>query len=327
MRVPHNKLSFNEVKDRVKSKFGDNVEILDFINSKNIVCKSNVCGHIYTKSLQNLMKGRDLCPDCERKDRSFLHLNLNDFYCKYKEFAEKYEVVGKWITSQDITTLKCRSCLRKWNVRPYNVAIGKSGCPYCGDYTKTNIDTLYMREKLKDTDFRLLSSCSKNSDYIKILHNKCGLIFTKKVNIFLKHPICPDCRIKSYGEEKVFDTLVKYNIKFKRECAFSDLRGLGGGYLRYDFGIYLNDKLKFFIEYDGIQHSEECHGNYFKDDFKKRQTHDRIKDKYCEDNGYILLRIPHNKRRTVEKVVINFLIKHKLIPSQACREISGRCND
>ena len=57
------------------------------------------------------------------------------------------------------------------------------------------------------------------------------------------------------------------------------------------------------------------------------EVKDRVKNKYCEDNGCILLRIPHNKRRTVEKVVTNFLIEHKLIPSQARREISGRCND
>ena len=64
------------------------------------------------------------------------------------------------------------------------------------------------------------------------------------------------------------------------------------------------------VKGDGLtrSHCKECHGNYFKDDFKKRQMHDRIKDKYCEDNGYILLRIPNINITINIKKELGFLI-------------------
>ena len=53
----------------------------------------------------------------------------------------------------------------------------------------------------------------------------------------------------------------------------------------------------------------------------------KIKNEYAKKNNLILLRIPYGKRRTVDKIIINFLNEHKLIPSQASQETARRCND
>lgn len=312
-RIAPNKLSIEEIENRILKKFGDNIEIINIVDSKNITIKSNVCGHKYTKSLQNILKGKPMCKECAMKDRSKLHLSKNDFYIKYASFKKAYDIVGDWKTSQDKTTLKCKNCNRSWNAIPYLVAIGKSGCPYCSEYTKASIDTLYVREKLKNTGFELLSECDSGKDEIELLHIECGNIFKRRAGYFIHKLSCPECKSKSIGEEQVIRVLKKYNIKFKRECVFKDLRGLGGGYLRYDFGIYSNNELKYFIEYDGIQHSGKCDYKYFKNSFEKIKKHDEIKNQYCKDNNYILLRISHKNRRTIEKIVVQFLKEHMLI--------------
>lgn len=61
--------------------------------------------------------------------------------------------------------------------------------------------------------------------------------------------------------------------------------------MRYDF--YLPD-YNTLIEYDGIQHFKNV--PYFDkggESLKSRKARDAIKNKYAEDNGYNLLRIPY----------------------------------
>lgn len=316
-RIPHNKLKVEDIRKRIIDKFDNKLEIISIIDSKNIRLKSNVCGHEFSKSLQNVLKGKPICRDCAMRDRSKLHLTKEEFCRKYPEFNDNYKIVGYWINSQEKTMIECRKCCSQFNIRPYNVATHSSGCTKCGSYTKTKLDTLALRLKLEDTEFELLGECNSGNDIALFKHKTCGKEFYRKAGYFANKQACPDCRVKSSGEDKILKVLKEYNVPFKRECAFSDLRGTGGGYLRYDFGIYVEGKLTHFIEYDGKQHSEECNYNFFKDSFEKIQTHDRIKNEYCKDNNYILLRISHRKRRTVDKVVIEFLKEHKLIPSQA----------
>ena len=54
--------------------------------------------------------------------------------------------------------------------------------------------------------------------------------------------------------KEVWEKLLKENnILFKREYTFPDLFGIGGGKLRFDFGILDNrGNLLYLIEYDGV---------------------------------------------------------------------------
>ena len=82
---------------------------------------------------------------------------------------------------------------------------------------------------------------------------------------------------------------------------FEELRGIGGGILRYDFAIFKNDELRCLIEYDGEQHFSEA-GTYF-NERGQVQIHDGMKDKYALTNNIPLLRIPYKDAYKAEEIL------------------------
>lgn len=105
----------------------------------------------------------------------------------------------------------------------------------------------------------------------------------------------------SRGEIKIIQILRRHNIEFEREYIFSDLIGVGGGYLRFDFAIFNNGQLAYLIEFNGAQHYEK--NNIWHT--KTLVYHDSLKKKYCKKNSIPLIIIPYNK---IKRLTINELI-------------------
>lgn len=83
------------------------------------------------------------------------------------------------------------------------------------------------------------------------------------------------------------------------------------GESKYRFDFYLPD-YNLFIEYDGEQHYKVP--RYVGDNndaniriLKNTQIRDEIKNKYCEDNGINLLRIPYWESKNIEEIIDNHL--------------------
>ena len=99
--------------------------------------------------------------------------------------------------------------------------------------------------------------------------------------------------VKSRGEHNISIALNKMGIKFEREKTFDDLKSLySTRLLRFDF--YL-PTLNCCIECDGTQHIKGYNRTgYFADEehLKRLWEHDRVKNKYCEEKGIKLYRIP-----------------------------------
>ncbi len=81
--------------------------------------------------------------------------------------------------------------------------------------------------------------------------------------------------------------------------------------LRWDFIIKTNDE-PLFIEYDGKQHYEPAtFGGMSKEQaktaFEKTKEYDKLKNDYCNDNGYLLLRIPYTEYKNIEILTIDFI--------------------
>ena len=253
-----------------------------------------------------------------------LHLSKEEFLIKYKNFDDMYEITSPWTNSQEKHIIRCKKCNHKWNVRLYNVATGLCGCPFCTDH-HTKWDTLFVSQLLEDNEFELLSECNCKNDDVLVRHKKCGTVFTNKPKNFIRKCeglwliSCPNCRNNSHGEYIINEILTKYNINFKREYVFKDLKGSRGGYLRFDFAILDSENNPIYlIEYDGKQHFEDTGWDVYDRNYHERcKLHDKLKNNYCKEHDIELFRINYNKRRTIDKIIINFLKEHKLIPSQA----------
>ena len=109
---------------------------------------------------------------------------------------------------------------------------------------------------------------------------------------------------RSKGETKIMELLQEIKIPYQKEVSFPNLKGIGGGSVRYDFGIYSSDtyeKLLYLIEFDGEQHSLlNGYGG------PNLQENDKIKNQWCEDNHIPLIRIPytHLKDLCIEDIIL-----------------------
>ena len=116
---------------------------------------------------------------------------------------------------------------------------------------------------------------------------------------------CPECN-ESKGEKQIDYILTKYNIPHDSQYTFDDLRGVGGGLLRYDVPVFWDEnktQLRLLIEYDGRQHYEWIEGWITKDGFETLQIHDKRKDEYCKKHKIKLIRIPYWHFNNIEEIL------------------------
>lgn len=98
----------------------------------------------------------------------------------------------------------------------------------------------------------------------------------------------------SKGEDKVEKLLRTHNVKFKREVSFAGLNGAKHEPLRFDFVVYIGNKIFCCIEVDGEQHFKYVpffHKNKTK--FWRQKEWDRKKNLFCLTHHVPLIRIPY----------------------------------
>ena len=106
--------------------------------------------------------------------------------------------------------------------------------------------------------------------------------------------------MKSHGEYYISTYLLSNSINFEKQKKFSDLLGVGGGNLSYDFYLPNHNML---IECQGEQH--ERPSEYFggEEQFAIQQEHDRRKREYAKDNGYKLLEISYKDYNNIDNIL------------------------
>ena len=95
----------------------------------------------------------------------------------------------------------------------------------------------------------------------------------------------------SVSEARIVNILIKNNISFLREVSFTGWVTKNGGHYRYDFLLLKNMVL---IEYDG----KDFHSS------KEQKKIDRLKSKFCKDNGLTLIRLDKKAWGILESVIL-----------------------
>ena len=181
-------------------------------------------------------------------------------------------------------------------------------CNYCdksfGDNgnLQKHIRTVHLKERIFICNY-----CDKS-------FGENGHLQTHIINIHLN----PKPKSMSRLEEKIFNILTELNIPFQREFTFDDLIGVNNGYLRFDFVISTNEQSispYLIIEADGQQHEKPVTFGHLTDDeaidqFEITQRHDEIKNMYCAENGYPLLRLKIANYKYFEELINEFLKKY-----------------
>lgn len=121
----------------------------------------------------------------------------------------------------------------------------------------------------------------------------------------------------SSGEKKISQILTKHKIDYIFEKKFDDCKSIT--HLRFDF--YLPDH-NICIEFDGEQHfrpvdfefNQFYRVPYEKSlaRFKKIQTHDQIKNHYCNRHNIELIRISYKKFKNIEHIINKRILKKEI---------------
>jgi len=231
---------------------------------------------------------------------------------------------------------KCRDCEFKTNrknnlqihIKQVHLKIKDYECPDCDlkFAVKNNLNNHIKQVHLKIKDYECNNcdyTCSRKEHLQKHI---------KQVHLKIKDHECPDCdytcsekgdlqkHIKictgksncSSGEFQIMKTLTSMDISYEYNSSF-ELKNENNNYLRWDFIITdkISDK-RLFIEYDGMQHFKPVQfgGISIKcaeENFTKQVRHDKLKNNYCKDNGYLLLRVDYKNFENINVLVVNFI--------------------
>lgn len=144
------------------------------------------------------------------------------------------------------------------------------------------------------------------------IYSKCKIIGCDKQNInngycTKHHPLYIPLVNSSKGELKIKQFLDNYEIPYVHDQSFNKLRGIGGSLVRFDFRIPDGKMSYLFIEFDGVQHFKPVDRFGGVDEYLDRIQNDVIKNRFCYENKYPLLRIKYNEINNINFLLTQFI--------------------
>lgn len=129
---------------------------------------------------------------------------------------------------------------------------------------------------------------------------KCGLIFLQQQTCLMQSRGCPKCdKYKSNGEKQVTKFLQKQGAEFQEQVGVAELP-----LQKFDFCVYENGNIKYFIEVQGEQHREKR--EIFRESLEKIQERDQRKKDYCRKNNIPLYEIIYQKGKILNLDILPF---------------------
>jgi hypothetical protein len=234
-----------------------------------------------------------------------VHLELKP--CKCDQCDEKFSIEGdlhrhKKAVHFKIQPFACDQCdlifSQNGNLQQHKNSVHLKLKPFdCSDCDAKFSTKGHLKEHKKAVHLNLKPFACLKCDYKSAVKGK-----------LTRHLLtCGNTLNCSVGEIKVMKILDDLAVDYAYDRSYEVI---DKSYLRWDFRIH--GKEPAFIEYDG-----ECH--YFpiryggiseekaQENLESSQRRDKIKDQYCDDNGYLLLRIPYWEKKNIEKLVSEFI--------------------
>lgn len=309
-----------EFKREVFELVGDEYTVLGTYNGsgKPILMKHNICGFDeWTPTPNNFLKG-GRCKKCRREDANNKLRKTHQQFIKEVEdiFDGEFEVLGEYVDSKIHIDVLHKPCGRVYPVIPNSLILGHN-CRDCSDKEKglrrRKSHEQFVKEvsEAEGDKYTVVTEYEVDYKHITMRHNEeCGAEYPVTPSNFLSGYRCPICR-ESKGERAIREYLAEININFKRQYVFEELVGLRGQPLRFDFAICDNSgSLIALIEYDGEYHFMPVNGDEL---LEYQQSHDKLKDEYCNANNIPLLRIPYWEIDIFQDKITTFIEKEVLI--------------
>lgn len=310
------KISPEDYKKQVEEKHGSNFSLLtEYVNHATpIKVRHNICGKEYKISPQSFLEIKQ-CRHCEELSRR--KYTIDDVRKIFDEHG--MILVGDDYTMTGIPVPYICKNHPELGVQRRKLSsvlyLNQQGCPQCAAEERgkaLRVDDKYYKTIVENMGYEFVKITRDEISYRPMVHYICPRhrdagVQVKTANSFINNKGCPLCR-ESKGERLIRSYLNKHHIDFEQWKTFDDLRGTGDGKLSYDFFI---QNFNLLIEFQGLQHYQES-PMFYKENasmmFEKQQEHDRRKREYAARKGYVLLEIPYNKMKSVDKILDDFFI-------------------
>ena len=286
-------------------------------NSKGNIMKTCItCRNKYKCTYENCEFKTNKKPDLTRHINT-VHLKLTPFECT--EDNCDYKCGSKRALTVHINAVHL-------NLRP--IECTEDNCDYkCGSnaHLTAHINRIHLNLRpFECTEDNCDSKFVTKEDltrHIKTVHLKlspfeckeCESKFRANAHLTRHIKICTGKEHISSGEYAVRNALIDMNIDFEHDSTFEvkDTK-----LLRWDFICLLDTHdTRLFIEYDGKQHFESVtFGGISKEkaeqNLAKSQHRDKIKNDFCRDNNYPLLRIKYDQFGDIPKLLTEFFVRY-----------------
>ena len=282
------KITEEEFLQRMYRNFiGIDIELINYNGTNNpcrIKCKK--CGKIYDfkTARQVLSRNYFCCEPLEKSENKIKRFYQNSDYELIKKIDEEHYII------------KCKKCGLEMKRLKGSIFDSPYTCKNCDNTsTKQRITKDEIQQRLNELFPDGNIECLEyEGQLVKATYRckNCGLIFKTTPVSLAQSRGCPKCDKKiSKGEKAVEKWLIENKIEYKTQIRFPDLNN---GLSSYDFGIYENDKIIYFIEVQGEQHYKQV--DYFKNNLEDQQRRDKIKKDYADFKEIPIIYIPVTKK-------------------------------
>lgn len=217
----------------------------------------------------------------------------------YTNFISNKNIIPleKYLNIRTAINHRCLTCNTDFKSTPKSVKNSKWGCPSCSGkkfnkeayIKKLPKDIILLQDNYIGTDKKHLHKCLT-----------CNNTWNTKPNYILHmNTGCPYCA-SSKGEKEISLFLDSIDLEYIKEYKVN----IGDKTYKFDFFI---PNLDIFIEYDGIHHFEPI--DYFggEESYEKIILYDSIKNNWCEQNDFSLIRISY--KEDIKEVLESIFIK------------------
>lgn len=208
-----------------------------------------------------------------------------------------------WNSNETPLLIKCNDCGYEWVARRGDILKEVIICPECGeavgrghwDKSKIGMRFGYLTiidkaptHRSEGGNYTCYWTCQ--CDCGNIVNVSQDHLFGRRGGDHHGRTISCGCATKSSGQIKMEQICTALKINFKPEYRINEF----SPYAPFDIGILDKEgQLLGLMEYDGEQHFREVELWGGEEKLKIQQERDNRKNKYCEENGIPLFRIPY----------------------------------
>lgn len=280
------KITQKEFLSRFYRNYPDaNIQLLNYTAISNpLKIRCSLCGKEYSKTRAREFLSQFRCcgshPEIRKVDKLKEIYKNSDEFDFVKQTDKDHYIVHHQKCGQDLTRVISNALDNPW------------ACIHCDTGKAAQMLNIHEVQKTLDERFFGEIQILDYNGQLKRNHYKClrcGLIFVQQQTSLMQSRGCPKCdRYKSKGESFIVELLKRNNIDFKEQVTVPELP-----LQRFDFGVYSDDKIAYYIEVQGEQHREQR--EIFRDSLAKIQERDERKRIYCRDKKIPLYELIYQK--------------------------------